>query len=422
MSHTGGARNRLSQSNSGMVFILAILMIALLTSLVLASRLTKRSRLDTQANLRHTQVRDVAKGGIDEALNWFRRQAIQPVAKIGRAAVDFPYPDSAFKPTHVSVPPQPTDGSLDPSIGLVKEYLLIPEQGIWGRSEVARQKVNWSADATLRDPHAAHDITLSRFPGMPAGSGIVWSVVSRGLIIRRTLPPGNVYISTLAETFAYSEFRHANIQKPPESALLIQDGNNLAGLLEYTTIDGKDTPAVLCFANPGGFPAVATALSLLPTPVEVQAPIPIGVEDLMGLPFADLAKVADQIIDLSNFGYPSVKSNNSLTLIRSQPGYANDVQVNVNDASGILVVDGNVRLSGLFSGLLIVTGNLTVNTFQMKGQAVVHGAIISYVPPIAMAAPTTNVLTFDRDVVRLAINANTGYRAQRASYLKEGFR
>ena len=198
-----------------MVFILAILMIALLASLALTSRLTKRSRLDTQTNLRRTQVRDVAKGGIDEALNWFRRQSQQPVAKIGRMAVVCPFPDAAFNPTGVSDPPPPTDGSLDPDIGLVKEYLLIPEQGIWGRSEVARQKENWALDATKRDPHAAHDITLSRFPGMAAGSGIVWSVVSRGMIIRRTLPPGNVYISTLAETFAYSAFRHVNIQKPP---------------------------------------------------------------------------------------------------------------------------------------------------------------------------------------------------------------
>jgi len=397
----------------GAVLFFIIIMLTLIAVIGMASRLTVQSRRRTQDNLQKNQVRDIARGGILDALNWFRRQTVQPVASDLPVANRYPTPDDAFAPTTSTTTPD--GGTIDASIGLVKEYELSPERNFWARHEVRRQGGGPS------DPHAAHDITALRFANVPAGEGRAWSLVSRGLVFERRdanaafdQSPNRI----IQEAFAYSEIQRFRTAVPPNCGVLTPDAAASLFFRDFTTVDGNSAaPGVLTFSNPAVFNANGAVILGVPNPVVKQGAVSLTVQDFFGVPQSDLPAMSDLVLDDSiliqnqSQGFNSAAFDNTFVYIK---GSASVPRFSIS-GSGIIFVDGSAEVTGSFAGLIFVLGDLRMYQVQIRGAVVVTGALRSSV--MSNSHSTANNVIFDQNAVQLAIAGNSQYREVRQSFL-----
>jgi hypothetical protein len=146
----------------GIVAVVFLLILAGLLMVNLAGKLITRQ-------LRYQgQAQNAAEAGMVDALNFFRRNAIQPV-------VDFdPQLDLAANP--------PIDDSAFPAIGIVRDFRVSDLGNVCGRYEVRRQDLD--DDGTI-DPgevnRGVQDITDNK-GRTAAGAGNVWLLESQGFI------------------------------------------------------------------------------------------------------------------------------------------------------------------------------------------------------------------------------------------------
>lgn len=419
--------NRNPREDRGSIVIFILFMLVVLASIPFAYRLASLSRKETNKVMSKDQSRDIARGGILDAIHWFRRQTIQPVAQTS-APSSIPYPDAAFNPDTST---NPSGGTIDPIVGLVKEYEFDPEKSIWARHEVRRQSVDNSITPSLTNPKAAHDISALRSPGASAGQGRAWSLVSRGIVFQRISsftpfdqPPNRI----LSESFAYSEIKNLSISPSVTSrnAMIVTPNANTVIPKIYTTISGEFVaPAILTFNASGFNPNSASITGTVPV-IETIPAFSITTEDLLGVSAQDLLVMSDLVIGTQMIPYPSThfhtvdnaSGDNALFYINGQL-YSSQGGVNVylRQGSGILFLDGPVHLSGQFRGLVIVNTGATLflNGLTLGGTIFSNGSIQSEVDP-STGLHYKNDLAFNLTYVQEAINANNNYREIRSSF------
>ncbi len=399
-----------------MVLFVIIVMLMLLSVIGMASRLTMLSRRQTNIVLEKTQVRDIARGGILDAVNWFRRQTLQPVASESPTAGRYPTPDAAFAPTTSTS--EPDGGSMDAAVGLVKEYELSPERNFWARHEVRRQA------GSTPDPHAAHDISALRFANVPAGEGRAWSLVSRGIVFEKidadaafNQAPNRV----VRDAFAYSEIQRFLIAIPPPAAVVTPDAKDSLVFRSYTTVDGQTAPGVLTFSNLAGFNNSNNAVIIgLPDPVVEQIAVSLDVQDFFGVPQEDLPFMSDVVLDDAiliqnqSGSFLRAELDNVFVYVKGSAGAP--VPRYSLSGSGIAFIEGSAEVTGNFSGLIFVSGELRLYEIQIRGAVVVIGALKSS-NITGTSIPTINNIIFDQSVVQQVVAANSHYREVRQSFL-----
>ena len=87
-------RHSLSKER-GTIVVFALFLLAILAAIPYAYRVAQLSRKTTSKTISTNQSRDIARGGILDAIHWFRRQTVQPVAQISDPPT-YLYPDAAF--------------------------------------------------------------------------------------------------------------------------------------------------------------------------------------------------------------------------------------------------------------------------------------------------------------------------------------
>ena len=169
-----------SSKGTALVLALIICVIVAILSVVGSQLITSTNKDMLHQQHLSSEADNIARAGLVDAISWFRRQQVQPVAA-GVPPTKPKWADGAFDPcksTDTAI-----SATLDPSIGLVNEYSLSPTTNLYARYEVARQT---STTISPYDPNAVHDITGQRlFSGEKSGQGFVWYIASHGIIYRK---------------------------------------------------------------------------------------------------------------------------------------------------------------------------------------------------------------------------------------------
>lgn len=181
-----------------MALIWALFFVSLTTGVMLAHSIeltANRRTMDTRYR-RVELAQQVASSGLTDATSYLRRQTIQPVAN--------------FTPQLDPQADPPVNETLDPSIGLVREFEIYGS--LWGRYEV----------------RSVEAIDLSGNYEQPPGS--VWDVGARGYLYE-VIDPQVAYNeepNRILSVFAMrTEIRGFQMRLPADAAVIIPDPDNL---------------------------------------------------------------------------------------------------------------------------------------------------------------------------------------------------
>ena len=149
--------DRRASTERGGALIFALFLMIVMGGLVVTGSLmltSSRNRTETSF-LISGQSAALARSGLIEAINWFRRQPSQPVL--------------SFAPVLNTAVTPPVLDTEDPDIGLVREVRI--HGRLWGRYEVWKE---WAADpiperASWRSKIHSEDISLKRRRATPGG-------------------------------------------------------------------------------------------------------------------------------------------------------------------------------------------------------------------------------------------------------------
>jgi hypothetical protein len=354
--------------------LFAMMMIAT----IIASGTTSFLALDKMASADFSaegQARAVAEAGLVDAFAWFRRQQVQPV--------------TTFAPRRDLAAIPPVNETDDPSIGLVREYEILPS--LWGRYEVRKPVVPETyTDANAnglydsgeayvdangngkRDPGGeTTDVSLQR--GLP-GLGGVWQLVSHGIIFRRPrtdLPLGTGPNQRVAGSVISSQIRRLTITPPGSAALCAKTASTITignrGRVSGRTKTGivykssTGAPTLLAGSEVTGTPATGSLATYSDT---VPSVFGVSLIELKGMADASYADVASFPASIGE--YTLQIANSAITFDAARP----------LRGTGIVVVLGNCTIdvgsNSFFNGLLYVQGNLTV-----RAPAYLRGTIIA---------------------------------------------
>ncbi len=355
-SRTGGPEE------GGSAMILALFFTILTAGIVLSGSLLQRaSRQSLQTDFRlNSQALQFARAGMTEAVNWFRRQTVQPVTEF------VPVLDR-------NTVPQILD-TEDPDIGIVRQFRI--EGRIHGRYEVWRK---WDSDPdserlAWRESCEATDMGHSRGTGADGGA---WRITSIGYVFELNDEdkafdehPNRLLATRLLE----SEILRRSLAPPGQAALSITDGNN-AHINTYGRIIGGTDGAGIYYPSGSGTPTVGPRNQNRVTGTPPLSPSPdvdCSVEAVFGVSVDELRSSADMVVTDSN-NFPDVVPNNSTVFV--------DVASITFDSSrplrgtGLVYIKGNVSLiagnNSVFNGVLYVDGQLTV-----RAPSVIEGAVI----------------------------------------------
>jgi hypothetical protein len=398
-----------------MALLNTMLLVAVFTILLVTSiSTTQTSYRAARATKSEAQAYHVARAGLVDAINWFKRQPSQPVEKF-RPAYNAAVPTKGDTNDPYAIDPglsggnlHPSDGGGNddkPSLGIVQEFELDPVNGLWGRYEVGKitrlendsqgQLRNYSlmeydgsgnlvakalADAKSDDWEGVQDVTANY--GLE-GNGLVWRIRSHGYVYKKGPSPA---AGTRFYQFPNEVLSHIELETEIRR-LQLKDFNAAVQANTSVSLNGGTKVKIMAPGgagirlNPGGTVSGSGSVSGDDGAVRVSGtPNALDFNQIFALPDAQsLASMADvNVTDLSQL--PMAMSTMALTYI-DPPGSPGTAVFDINrplNGGGILVVDGNLRLesnsaSG-FSGYIYVTGNFEMySTCFTVGQVVVKG-------------------------------------------------
>lgn len=380
-AHTSEPNHR----ESGVAIVVGLWFTVVVVGIVIAGSayLDAHSKKTRNSFIARSQAIQIARSGLTESLNWLRRQTSQPVEE--------------FAPQYAPAATPPVLDTIDPDIGLVREFRIAGKQ--WGRYEVWKE---WAADPNAsrlawRRQVQCEDISDER---MAASSGAIWRLRSVGYVytLVDSTKAFNVAPNVvLSREMLQTEVQRLSLNLPGEAALNVGDGNSAhvntqgrirggsAGGIHYPRNTGTPTTGPRRDSRVTGTPALSTSSNYNDSP-----------EAVFGIGFEDLRSLADLIVT-SESEFPNPVPNNSLVIV--------DVGSTMNwnssrplMGSGIIVVLGNANLqsgsNSNFSGLLYVDGNLT-----MRGPSDVRGAVVVTGNMTLQGQPDYATITFDGDVL-----------------------
>lgn len=338
----------------GVALVIAIFFTIFGTGLILSGLISMQAvEKETEVEYRlGSQARQFAAAGLIDGLSWFRRQSTQPVTSFA------PVLDTSATP--------PILDTLDPSIGIVREFEI--SGGVWGRYELRKFVPNVS-------PNEPEVVDISTDRGA-SSAGTVWRLVSRGFVFRRmdSKLPYNVYPNhVLGQDVVDAEIRRMTLAPPAQAALCssradrvtIGNRSRIRGGIAVGIAYPKDTGLV---TNSGEITGTQRTAGVDNYKDDIKS--------IFGVTGDQLRTLADDRVT-SSASFPSpiprnhiIYAETNLTFTPSQP----------LRGLGIVYVDGNVTIqpgsNSFFNGLLVVTGNLDVNApALLRGTVVVKGNV-----------------------------------------------
>jgi len=347
-----------------MALIFALLFAVIVGGLVVTGSMTLRShRAQTEINFRlNGQTVQFARAGLIDALAWFRKSKTQPV--------------TAFNPQLDTAATPPVLETLDPDIGIVREFQI--SGPIWGRYEVWKkwdadpdpQRLAWRKQVQVEDISAAAGA---------AGAGNVWRINSVAYVYR--LVDGSVGFDTapnqvIATDIFSSEIRRLTLAPPGQAAVCVREAGK-------TTINGRvnlqgGLGAGIFHKSDTGLVTVQNSPTIKGSPgISGSASYDDSVEAVFGVSEQELRVLADsRITDPATF--PSPVSRSSLYYVDVPALTFNAARPLVG--TSVVYVKGNVTFDegskSLFGGLLFVDGDVTLgDPMEFNGTLVCTGTL-----------------------------------------------
>lgn len=412
----------------GSAIIWALVFVAITSGLVVTHTAFMASRrADRDARYNRVALADTfARAGVQDAVSWFHGRSNQPI--------------TTFAPTNDPHAIPPRMETLDPTIGLVREFEI--NGNLWGRYEVSQ------ADT--------HDISSQRGNLVP---GSVWELGVRAYVFRRRAPDKgfrdspNELLGTKALT---SEIRWLQVSLPAPAALCVDDPAQVT-IGAKGEVSGGSSVAI-AYRDPAAMPVpplvdvptltagaqVQGAPALLPATVYGITP-----EQVFAMRIDELRTYSDVSID-KNVGSGGYDWTGFLAWLASLfpmptgttagsflPGFSTSPPTpssNVISIDGKLIVAKGLRLDGkmaVTNSLLVVDGDLTAGPsndtridgvvyvtgnaildqgkFEVNGSMIVRGQV-----KLGTGLATSAVVRYDANKIDLLRRTVGKYRAQRA--------
>lgn len=411
-----------------MALLNAMLLLSVFTIMIVTGiSFTQTSLRATRHVKDETQAYNVARAGLVDAINWFKRQANQPVTKF-KPAYNTAVPAKGDTNDPYLIDPGAPGGKLDPSdsgggpndkpsLGIVQEFPIDEANGLWGRYEVGKltaltadskgkltvySVVEYDSASGTWVKKTVGQATSTQWEGVRDvtknyglnGGGLIWRIRSHGYVYRKNpdAPAGSWFFQNgnevLSQVVLETEIRRLQVQ----DYLCALHANGVTNLYTNTstsiTFNGDTrvkliAPDGYAMCYRGGTVSPATPPSSFVSgqvpAFKVQAGDSLSWNEMFGVSDGSvLASMADSYVtDLSQL--PESMSSMALTYIKPVGGTATFNATRPLNGGGILVVDGNLVIdygsASAFSGVVYVTGNFTQNSpSAMTGQVVVNGS------------------------------------------------
>ena len=385
LAHHPAKRQR--RGEEGMALVIAVFFTMFGLGLILSGSLAMTaSEKRTNVNFRHdTQARQFAEAGLIDALAWYRRQTTQPVTSFD------PRLDTAANP--------PVLDTIDPTIGIVREFEI--SGNVWGRYEVRK----WEPGVNPPVPEVA-DVSAQRGAG---ASGTVWRLVSRGFVYNRRDPsqPYNVKPnSVLSRDIVETEVRRMMLAPPAQAALCVSRADRCRILSRGRIRGGNSTGCA--WPNNTGSPTLSGEVTGSP-PTAGLSSYDDSVTAVFGVSEDQLRSLADDRVT-SSTDFPNPVPENQIVFCESSVVFNAARPLR---GTGIVFVDGNVTIdvgsNSFFNGLLYVTGNLTV-----RAPALMRGAVIVRGTAEFSGIGDYSELEYDDGVLQTLMRESGQYRISRS--------
>lgn len=359
-----GERSTASREG-GTAILWALIFVTITAGLIVsqtAYTAARRNTRDARYN-RAAMAETFARSGMQDAVGWFHGRAEQPITE--------------FKPVYEPHAIPPRIETIDPAIGLVREFAI--NGNLWGRYEVRREE--------------ARDVSAQRGISVP---GSVWELGVRAFIYRKRSEQAhfdqapNQLVGTKAIT---SELRWLNICAPAPAALCADQPGKVT-LGAKAVVDGT-TSIAIAYRDPA---------TLLPAPTLLTATIDSAAvlsgsllqlsspsydatpERVFGMRLDELRSYSDVTLETdvgaSGWDWARLLAWLRSILTRSGTGTSADTTSGTDSTpriDGRLIVTKSMRLDGklqLVNSLLVVDGNLTATALadvQIEGMVYVSG-------------------------------------------------
>ena len=453
-----------SSSQEGSALIMAVILsVAAATLITVGTRLIKDTLRQTQQQqLYVAQAEDMARAGLVDALGWFRRQpgvvqacvncqlgAVTTYGSTNSYGATCGQPDDAFSPTlNASV-----SDTADPRIGIVEDIPLdssINTASVhFGRYEVQFQPNPTATVGATIIPNAVHDTSGTRILGSMSGLGQSWQITASAYIYKRLDYSTGTYTGLwnvaynknpnviLARARMSTELRKMSLSSPYNitAGVFTDRVSKLFLANNYSDIYGAYNSSSLALAAVANGSTTATnpsgATSINFTPYSAAAAgvtaingttTPLSADSVFGLSLNDIQFIAD---NTGNATTPMTILSDSqdqwkLSYFSGNLTYsASSTQAcyQTLDAEGILVVNGNLSLSGgvsttIFRGLVYVTGNLTMGANSEIDGVVIMGSPTASTGAVSMTGSSGSqaIIFYDPGLISEALNKVAVYR------------
>jgi len=397
----------------GSVLMIVLILMALLASIPIMMQLTTTNQKSSQVQLSSVaQANNMARAGLLDAENWFRRQPIQPVAD---SQVLPQYPDAAFQPV-ISTNTTQSD-TMDANIGIVQQYQIDTTGLLWGRYEVHKATVGTTYPA---DASSVHDISNLRIAGAVAGAGSVWYIQSTGYIYKSLNPavpfnqPPNV---VLGSSKISTEIRRVTLSLPAEAATVVNAGANpIVKLVNNGQINGGTAYTGIAYygVNSGSLIVGGGAPSGTP-PTQYISTGAINPVTIFGMSGHDLSLLADYSV--TNVGQlPTQYPAQAIVYVNGNAVFMSSGVVN---GGGILYVNGNLTFptSGNvnFAGAIYTTGTALITGPALISGCVMVGSTAANALTVTGAGDSAQ-LVYNNPVIIMTQQQVAQYRESRSEY------
>ncbi len=354
------------EQERGFAMVVAVVSVLLIAAMIVSG--TQSSQARNQAaesgSAAPVRAREVALAGVAEALSWFRRQTVQPVTTFA------PRLDPSASP--------PVNETMDPTVGLVREYEVTP--GVWARYEVrlpsdeepftdsnangfrdgAESFTDQNGNGVWDAAGGARDVSSER--GQPA-NGAVWLVEAHGELFRRPdagLPLGDGRNWRIAYDAVATELRRMAIKPPAGAAICAQQGGQVV-IGARARIRGGSSVGVA--TQPlTGTPVFQSGSEVTGSPATSSVPgWSSDLKGVFGLTLTDLKGMADAAVSDASI-LPANLGEYTLTVIEGNVSFDTARPLR---GTGIVIVTGDCTLTAgsnsFFNGLLWCGGHLDIH-------------------------------------------------------------
>lgn len=398
---------RIKQDNRGFAMLLVVFLLIALAMIPAGFQAIQISSRQSALQLNMSaQASNVARAGLTDAIDWFRRQSVQPV-RSNSAPSTYPYSDAAFYPR------ESTGDTIDESIGLVREYAISVSNKIWARYEIRRQQNPLSNPI---DPQAVKDVTDRRVSGYSAGEGLAWYIESTGYVYQRkdaTKGYNEAPNEIVGRARVATEIRRIGLALPANCAVIsasrqttsftsnsrVVGGSTAVGLGYYI---GASGPTISGGSTVTGNPATFDIDGASSTTVDFQAILGVSQTDLKLMADMTVSSMAELPTNYPQMAIVYINGDASFDATRKLRG------------GGILFVNGNLTVASasnsLFSGLICVTGNATIN-----GPCLISGALVVVGTLTTNGAGDVAEIDFDNSILNSVRQQVAQYRENKAT-------